>query len=154
LKNVQFLKNIQILKIIRIIRKKNNEKRKGNEKPEENNKIIKKQKKKKHAKKTHPAELTGQPSIAPTRAKLSFAPLTGGPLDFPRKGLPMLHKLLDSSEKRASRNILVSFWFIPVQGKKICYLFFSSEYGEHRNYCNGRYDHSLRFPYDKTVGRS
>jgi hypothetical protein len=49
--------------------------------------------------------------------------LDGRSISFPlgllyRKGLPMLHQLLDSSEKRASRNILVSFWFIPVQGKK------------------------------------
>jgi hypothetical protein len=71
------LKNLQILKIVRIIRKKNNKKRKGNEKPEENNKTRKKEKKKKHAKKTHPAALTGRPSIAPTRAELSFVPLTG-----------------------------------------------------------------------------
>jgi hypothetical protein len=53
-------------------------KEKGNKKLEENNKTRKNKKKKKHAKKAHPAALTGRPSIAPTRAELSSAPLTGG----------------------------------------------------------------------------
>jgi hypothetical protein len=68
------LKNVQILKVVRIVRKKNNEKRKGNKNQK---KTIKPEKKKKHAKKTHPAALTGRPSVAPTRAELSSAPLTG-----------------------------------------------------------------------------
>jgi hypothetical protein len=44
-------------------------------------KIIKpekRKKEKKHAQKAHPAALTDRPSIAPTRAELSSAPLTGG----------------------------------------------------------------------------
>jgi hypothetical protein len=35
-------------------------------------------KEKKTRKKTHPAELTGWPSVAPTRAELSSAPLMSG----------------------------------------------------------------------------
>jgi hypothetical protein len=52
-------------------------KRKENEKPEENNKTRKNEKRKKTNKKYPPRRVNG-PSVAPTRAELSSAPLTGG----------------------------------------------------------------------------
>jgi hypothetical protein len=67
-------KNVQILKIVRIVKKKKNEK-KGNEKP-------KKKTQKKRA-------LTGRPSVSPTRAERSFAPLTG--VGFP-DGMMLMYR--------------------------------------------------------------
>jgi hypothetical protein len=85
IKNVQFikcsnLKNVQILKIFKIVRKKNNEKNeKRNEKTKIKNSKTRKPKKITQKKeKTSYAALTGWPSVAPTRAEPSSAPLTGG----------------------------------------------------------------------------
>jgi hypothetical protein len=76
-KKVQFIK-CSNLKIFKIVRKKIKEKNKKRNKKPEKPGNQKKRKSTTKKEKTSSAALTGRPSVAPTRAEPSFAPLTGG----------------------------------------------------------------------------